>query len=177
MSVDFAVISLSLKATTAEFNELRCIRGNLLNYSDTSPIIFLFNANGIHWNLIRVVRRGRPELQLFEPMGKPSSRHVGLSLRDLPPGLIRWLDLCIPMKQGGSWLASSASIITTRQQLNGDDCGVACLLYAEKAAQGRSSTEIASSTSQEEITSYRSTLKTFSKKVAAKNVRHFDEPS
>ena len=33
------------------------------------PIVFVCNSKDIHWNLIRVIRHPKKELQLFEPMG------------------------------------------------------------------------------------------------------------
>jgi len=177
MSVDFAVLSLRPSASCSELSELRDILGERLDYKDFAPIIFLYNANGIHWNLIRVVRRPSPQLQLFEPMGKPASRHGsgGLSLRTLPHGVVHWLDMCCPLKQGCSWLSASLSVITKQQQFNGVDCGVACLLYAEKAAQGQSADQISSHTSQEEMKLYRKTLQNFTRE--SNSSTHFDSPN
>jgi len=175
MSVDFAVLSLP-SASSQELQDLRDLRGERLDYTDLSPIVFLANANGIHWNLIRVVRKPKPLLQLFEPMGKPPSRHGGLSLRTLPQGVVQWLDKCCPISpKGTSWLSASVSVITKQQQLNGVDCGVACLLYAEKAGQGVSIDDIAV-LSQEEITSYRKILQQFTRGESEEGAgAYFDE--
>jgi hypothetical protein len=57
---------------------------------------------GMHWNLLRVQHWPTKELQLFEPMGKPASRHgktgdSSVSLRYIPKHIIHWLDTCWPI--------------------------------------------------------------------------------
>ncbi len=42
---------------------------------------------------------------------------------------------CYPVE--GGWLSLAKSAIKLRHQLTGFDCGVACLLYAEKCGQGQ----------------------------------------
>ena len=49
--------------------------------------------------------------------------------------MIEWLDMCCPLREGSSWLSVGLSAITTQQQVTNFDCGVACLLYAEKCGQ------------------------------------------
>jgi hypothetical protein len=67
---------------------------------------------------------------------RPQSRHQhdGVSLRSLPHAVLLWLDHCCPVSCG--WLSLAKSAIKLRHQLTGFDCGVACLLYAEKCGQG-----------------------------------------
>jgi hypothetical protein len=126
-------------------------------------IVFVCNSNNIHWNLIRVVRSPSPEIQLFEPMGKPVNRHGGLGYRDVPRCVIRWLDICCPLDTGDSWITRGVSAITTQQQFTPFDCGVACLLYAEKCGRGQSGVEINTNTSQRDITEYRKVLQEFTR--------------
>lgn len=87
--------------------------------------------------MIRIITNPQPELQLFEPMGKPSARRTGLNFRSVPRGVINWLDVCAPLGQKKSWQEVGISAITTQQQFTNFDCGVACLLYAEKCGQGQ----------------------------------------
>jgi hypothetical protein len=49
--------------------------------------------------------------------------------------VIKWLDICCPLLDGKSWLTVGYSAITKQQQFTNFDCGVACLLYAEKCGQ------------------------------------------
>ena len=49
--------------------------------------------------------------------------------------MIEWLDMCCPLREGSSWLSVGLSAITNQQQVTNFDCGVACLLYAEKCGQ------------------------------------------
>jgi hypothetical protein len=70
--------------------------------------------------------------------------------------VIEWLDTCYPQRKG--WLAHSVSAITRPQQVSGFDCGVACLLYADKCGQGQAREAINESTDQHEITTFRSEL-------------------
>lgn len=105
----------------------------------SSSLIFFANPNNIHWTLIRVVLHPAPELQLFEPMGMPSrqNRHTGLNFRSVPKSIIDWLDATIPLGGQKSWLSIGNSVITNKHQVTSYDCGVACLLYAEKCGQGQ----------------------------------------
>ncbi|CAN0541394.1 unnamed protein product, partial [Scytosiphon promiscuus] len=52
----------------------RDILGRPIVYSERRPVIFLTHVNNVHWNLLRVEHDPVPELQLFEPMGKPPRR-------------------------------------------------------------------------------------------------------
>ncbi|CAM9131639.1 unnamed protein product [Pylaiella littoralis] len=53
------------------------ILGRPVVYSEKRPVIFLTHVNNVHWNLLRVEHNPVPELQLFEPMGKPPRRQGG----------------------------------------------------------------------------------------------------
>ena len=64
-----------------------------------------------------------------------------------------------------TWINRSVSCITSQQQLTGFDCGVACLLYAEKLACGQSIHQIDVGTTQQEITNYREILQNFSRNI------------
>lgn len=166
MSIDFVVLALTSLSRT-ELEQATDIIGNKVNYKDTrKSIVFICNAQNIHWNLIRVVRYPEPELQLFEPMGKPSNRHGGLSYRQVPRVVIDWLELCCPLSNGASWLSAGISAITRQQQFTAFDCGVACLLYAEKCGQGQRREDINDYTTQENITDYRKILQAFTKRIS-----------
>jgi len=166
MSIDFVVLSLSGTSTTvADLQQATDISGRQLDYASNKPIVFVCNSNNIHWNLIRIVRDPIPQLQVFEPMGKPVNRHGGLSFRDVPRCVVRWLDMCCPLENGVSWLSTGVSAITNQQQFTPFDCGVACLLYAEKCAVGQSSDEINRNTSQGDLTEYRKVLQQFTRRV------------
>ena len=122
------------------------------------------------------VRPGHKELHVFEPMGLPQSRKTktsnsgmnggytmgsinGVSSRNFPRRLLQWLESVWPMKEyEQSWGELAVSAIKRRQQLTGFDCGVACLLYAEKCGMGMDRLYIARSTSQRHITGYRHLL-------------------
>ena len=166
MSIDFVVLSLSTMKKS-ELEQATDIRGNKVNYNDPKkPIVFVYNSKNIHWNLIRVIRYPKPELQLFEPMGKPSNRHEGLSFRHMPRSVIDWLDICCPLNDKKSWITVSISAITRQQQFTTFDCGVACLLYAEKCGQGQNKEDINEFTTQEDITDYRRTLQVYTRKIS-----------
>lgn len=137
LSVDFVVLALSSgRASKEDLMSHTDINGRSIEYSDPSrPIVFIWNAQGIHWNLFRVQRFPEPELQLFEPMGRPANRRGGLTFRTVPREVIYWLDTCCPL-DGVSWLSVGRSVIITQQQFTPYDCGVACLLYAEKCGKG-----------------------------------------
>ena len=166
MSIDFVVLSLSTMKKN-ELEQATDIRGEKLNYNNPKkPIVFVYNSRNIHWNLIRVIRYPKPELQLFEPMGKPSNRHEGLSFRHMPKSVIDWLDICSPLSDKKSWITVSISAITRQQQFTTFDCGVACLLYAEKCGQGQSKEDINEFTTQDDITDYRRTLQDYTKKIS-----------
>lgn len=135
LAADF--VGLPLKKS--EYFQVTDILGRPLDFQDkVTPIVFILNSNNIHWNLLRVVRYPKPELQLFEPLGLPKTRNqrVGLSFRSVPRVIIDWLNHCFPLPQDQSWLSQGGSAITSQQQLTTYDCGVACLLYAEKCGQG-----------------------------------------
>ena len=69
--------------------------------------------------------------------------------------------MCCPLRDGSSWLGVGLSAITKQQQFTNFDCGVACLLYAEKCGQQQSKEDINDFTTQGNITEYRKTLQGF----------------
>eukprot|EP00605_Chrysophyceae_sp_TOSAG23-4_P002685 GSChrysophyteH1.ASY1.ANO1.2962.1 assembled CDS len=170
MSIDFVILSLSgATADKQEMMKATDITGRGIDYeNDTKPIVFVCNSNNIHWNLIRVIRHPKPQLQLFEPMGKPLSRHKGLGYRDVPRCIIKWLDLCAPLDDPTeSWIHTGISAIENQQQFTPFDCGVACLLYAEKCGLGQDIADINANTSQADITQYRTVLQEFMRRLNA----------
>jgi hypothetical protein len=81
----------------------------------------------------------------------------------VPRTVIGWLDHCYPQdvkkKNGESaWLGLSVTAIIKQQQMNSFDCGVACLLYAEKCGQGQFRQDIDEWTDQFEISAFRTHL-------------------
>ena len=159
LPIDFVVMVLT--SSDKELKNVTDIIGRKVDFQSHKPIVFICNAQNIHWNMIRIVFSPEPELQLFEPMGKPTARRAGLNYRSIPRGVVKWLNLCYPLPKKKSWQALGISAITYQQQFTTFDCGVACLLYAEKAGLGHTREEINSQTSQEDITEYRQTIKTF----------------
>ena len=61
--------------------------------------------------------------------------HFSVDGRSFRRTVIEWLDVCCPLPDGKSWLTVGYSAITKQQQFTTYDCGVACLLYAEKCGQ------------------------------------------
>jgi hypothetical protein len=100
-----------------------------------------------------------------------SSQHAykteGLSLRSVPRQLIEWLDTVCPLPIEGGWRARTVSAITSQQQGNGFDCGVACLLYAEKCGQRQEREDIGGGTDQTAITWYRALLQAYFQSLAS----------
>ncbi len=66
-----------------------------------------------------------------------------------------------PLPTEGGWRARSKSAITWQQQGNGWDCGVACLLYAEKIGQGLEAETICNTTDQQQMSEHRAMLQRF----------------
>ena len=142
------------------------VLGIAIDPSVVRQLAFCFNVNDNHWTMIRVVIRPTKELSLFEPMGLPQSRKTknpgaagnGVSTRNFPRRLLQWLESVWPTTSGLGWGEMAVSAIKKRQQLTGFDCGVACLLYAEKLGLGMDRQHIARSTNQRHITMYRQLL-------------------
>jgi hypothetical protein len=171
MSSDFAAFGLK-NSNPADVAACTDILGRSIDYSQKKPVIFLANINNLHWNLLRVCYNPVPELQLFEPMGKPAKRQRrtdvavgsssgGVSTRYIPKDVFQWLDAMSPLSFGDSWATRSCSAITQQQQTTGFDCGVASLLYAEKCGQDQMREDIDLWTTQEDMTQYRRTLQDF----------------
>ncbi|KAG2785581.1 hypothetical protein JG687_00008109 [Phytophthora cactorum] len=135
--------------------QVRDVLGRVVDYDRDTPLVFIVNVGQIHWNLFRVQLSPTPKLQLFEPMGRLASRS-GISYRSVPRAVIEWLDVCYP--QYKCWLERTVSAITDKQQISGFDCGVACLLYADKCGRGLSGEEINDEIDQQAITSFRKQL-------------------
>jgi len=135
--------------------QVRDVLGRAVDYESEQPLVFIVNVDRIHWNLFRVQLEPTPRLQLFEPMGRLASRS-GISFRSVPQAVIEWLDVCYPQHKG--WLQRTVSAITNKQQVSGFDCGVACLLYADKCGRGQSGEEINDQIDQQAITSFRKQL-------------------
>lgn len=74
----------------------------------------------------------------------------------MPRSVVEWLETCYP--QHKNWISKAVSAITKPQQVSGFDCGVACLLYADKCGQGQTRQQINEYTDQHAITSFRQTL-------------------
>ena len=159
LSIDFILLALN-NHNANNFEGVTDILGQTLRYNHSRPIVLLCNSNSIHWTLIRIQYMPEPSIQLFEPMGKPLQRNGHLSFRDVPRDVVRWLDTCCPLPDK-SWLAVTSSAITKQQQFTSFDCGVACLLYAEKCGLGHGKEDINDLTSQEHITEYRKLLQTY----------------
>lgn len=211
MPIDFSVMCLngwgsstSVPATAHMGGDGSCPRGMVFRdilgrpiiYSEKRSVVFFTHVNNIHWNLLRVEHEPVPELQLFEPMGRPprrtsrtrantggrcSSAARGNSFRCIPKGVYRWLDSMWPMDSdaGGpsvgtkrkapsdGWASRTYSAITRQQQTTGFDCGVASLLYAEKCGQGEMREDIDAWTSQKDMTKYRQALQRYFKSFLA----------
>ncbi|CAH0475532.1 unnamed protein product [Peronospora belbahrii] len=131
------------------------VLGRVVDYESEAPLVFIVNVDRIHWNLFRVQLQPTPELQLFEPTGRLALRS-GISYRSVPRTVIEWLDVCYPQHKG--WLNRTVSAITNKQQVSGFDCGVACLMYADKCGRGQSVDEINKQIDQSAITSFRKQL-------------------
>lgn len=85
------------------------------------------------------------------------SSRSGVSYRSVPRSIIEWLNTSYS-HLSTNWLANTVSVITHPQQVSGYDCGVACLLYALKCAQGQTCQEINGGTDQNAITHFRQEL-------------------
>jgi hypothetical protein len=135
--------------------------------SQNKNLLMFWNIGNMHWNLIRVKLGLRKEIEVYEPMGRAggragtSYRSEGLSLRSVPKALIQWLDTVCPLATAGGWRARTVSAIQSAHQGNGFDCGVACLLYAEKCGQGQEKEDIGNFTDQNDFTRYRKTLQDY----------------
>ncbi|CAM9139888.1 unnamed protein product [Ectocarpus fasciculatus] len=136
LPVDFAVMLSLPSSNTSELFNATDILGRKLRYDSKRPMLLLYNAKNIHWILIKIQMDPEPQLQLFEPMGQPINPKRGMSYRIVPRDVVRWLDTCCPLPDKSSWLSRAISAITSQQQFTSFDCGVACLLYAEKCGQG-----------------------------------------
>jgi hypothetical protein len=109
---------------------------------------------------VPLARRVTPRARV--PRRKPTSRHGdGVSLRNLPAAILTYLDRMLPLEGGARWKSCAISAITQQHQFTGFDCGVACLLYLEKIAQGFARQDIRQWTDQSEISEFRALLMDF----------------
>ena len=168
MPIEFAAFRLREMSDQMAMESCTDILGRRIDYAAKRPILFLANIQNLHWNLLRVRHTPVPELELYEPLGKPAKRSKGshasqgVSYRYIPKEVFHWLDTMYPLK-GESWTQRSCSAITQQQQETGFDCGVASLLYAEKCGQEQMREDIDKWTSQHDMTAYRRTLMEFRK--------------
>eukprot|EP00750_Incisomonas_marina_P011210 INCI16354.5.p1 GENE.INCI16354.5~~INCI16354.5.p1 ORF type:complete len:541 (-),score=84.36 INCI16354.5:1357-2979(-) len=127
----------------------------------SKSLIFFYNLGNRHWNMVKVGFEPFPTFQLFEPMGKPTSRNsASLSRRHLPTAVLDWLNVAVPLAGNDtSWYNLAKSAVTSQQQTNSFDCGVACLLYAEKCGLQFETEDINEFTDQTEISAFRKVLK------------------
>ncbi|CAN0063101.1 unnamed protein product, partial [Phaeothamnion confervicola] len=190
MPIEFAAYSLRDGSTREDMAAARDILGRPVDYAEGKPFVLPFIQNN-HWQLLRVQLDPVPELQLFEPMGKPAKRGGGgggISARYIPKQVFRWLNAMYPLGEdgvaaadgwpyaastsaaaaagvgegGGGWMRRSFSAVTRQQQQTGFDCGVASLLYAEKCGQGQLREDIDEYTTQGDLTLYRRLLRDYS---------------
>jgi hypothetical protein len=137
------------------------VLGRHVTLSKDLSIAFFYNIGNMHWNLLHVTLQPHPELQVYEPMGMQTRSKVNaeepISKRYLPTSVLQWLDHVHPMK-GTTWLSLAKSAITMRHQQTGFDCGVACLLYAEKIGQKYLREDINEFTTQDDISKYRTLI-------------------
>lgn len=134
------------------------------------PLIMFYNIGNKHWNLITIKFGPRSRIELYEPMGKPASRRTnspGVSRRHLPKEGLAWLNTISPQAEPEFWYKSAVSAITSPHQKTSFDCGVACLLYAEKCGQLHEKEDINKYTTQVEITAYREVLQSYICKLVA----------
>mmetsp|Transcript_21798 Transcript_21798/g.27373 ORF Transcript_21798/g.27373 Transcript_21798/m.27373 type:complete len:320 (+) Transcript_21798:99-1058(+) len=160
MPVEFAAFRLKAAETLVDLMHITDILGNIIEYQKKTSVIFFANIQNMHWNLIRIEHFPFPEVQLFEPLGKPVKRGggAGVSSRVLPQYIIHWLDTCWPLDSKESWVEHTYSAVTKQHQITGFDCGVACLLYAEKCGIGQARQDIDEYTTQKDITNFRQIL-------------------
>jgi hypothetical protein len=158
--------------------------------SANSTLVFFAHVGAVHWTVVRVELGAHKCIEVYEPFGisdvargaagaarngagagavaagaaPVSYSTTGLSLRTLPKDVLTWLDACCPLPSPGGWRARSRSAITKQQQVNGWDCGVAGLLYAEKIGQGLQAETICQTTDQEQISAHRAVIADYVKR-------------
>jgi hypothetical protein len=162
--------------------------------SANSTLVFFAHVGAVHWTVVRVELGAHKCIEVYEPFGisdvargaagaarngagagadtagaaPVSYSTTGLSLRTLPKDVLTWLDACCPLPLPGGWRARSRSAITKQQQVNGWDCGVAGLLYAEKIGQGLQAETICQTTDQEQISAHRAVIAHYVKRELAR---------
>lgn len=148
MPVDFSVMCLngwgSSSSSTSD-TSLHDILGRPIVSSQTKPVVFFTHLNNNHWNLLRVVHDPEPELQLFEPMGKPPRRtgrirgnpeargsiNRGTGFRCIPKEVYHWLDTMWPLSSP----SSTSSVGTKRKTASSSRDGWASRTYSAITSQ------------------------------------------
>jgi hypothetical protein len=146
-----------LKINADDFEILEDIIGRNIGklLSTVHQFVWLINNGNVHWCLARaIIKPGERQLQLFDPLGNLSRRKIP-SNRQIPRNIINWLNITFPFTNGDTWQMHAIHAVTASHQQNSFDCGVACLLYAEKCGELQSKEQINDETTQEEITRYR----------------------
>lgn len=127
-----------LKLSMDDFAVLEDIIGRKLDVLKTSvdQYVWLVNNGNVHWCLARAILRPQRQLQLFDPLGNLSRRKAPNN-RQIPRNIINWLNASFPFPDGESWQSCAIHAVTESHQQNSFDCGVACLLYAEKCGDSQ----------------------------------------
>jgi hypothetical protein len=151
MPIEFAAFRLA-RMGRADMQACTDILGQTIDYSARKPIIFLANVKNLHWNLLRVQHSPVPELQLFEPLGKPAKRahgahsSHGVSYRYLPKDVFVWLDTMYPLQQHRK--SSSSSRGTTSSSSSSSASA------ASSEESGWAARSISAITSQQQTTGF-----------------------
>lgn len=112
------LVAKAAAAFTNPNRQYKDILGRPIVYSERRSVVFLTHVNNVHWNLLRVEHAPVPELQLFEPMGKPpprrghqaiggyggeggTTRARGTGFRCIPKAVYEWLDEVWPLNGDG----------------------------------------------------------------------------
>lgn len=148
MPVDFSVMCLSgwgSSFSSTSDTSFHDILGRPIVSSQTKPMVFFTHLNNNHWNLLRVVHDPEPELQLFEPMGKPPRRtgrirgnpeargsiNRGTGFRCIPKEVYRWLDTMWPLSSS----SSTSSVGTKRKTTSSSRGGWTSCTYSAITSQ------------------------------------------
>lgn len=135
MPVDFSVMCLSGwgSSTSTSDTTFHDILGRPIVSSEKKPVVFFTHLNNNHWNLLRVVHDPEPELQLFEPMGKPPRRtgrirgnpgaagstNRGTGFRCIPKEVYCWLDTMWPLSSSSTTLSMGNKRKTPSSSIDG----------------------------------------------------------
>lgn len=127
-----------LKLSTEDFDILEDIMGRKVQkLENVTQFVWLINNGNVHWSLARALLHPKRQLQLFDPLGNISRRKTP-SNRQIPRNIINWLNATFPCKdEDDTWQLHAIHAVTSSHQKNSYDCGVACLLYAEKCGESQ----------------------------------------